>query len=97
MDIDGLEIIQSRPGQLSLAIAKLKGNQLLAQELQARFGNIPGITRVEADHNQGEVKVSYYLEELTSLPSLLALKETMAFFFPEINPLKLAAYLSQFL
>jgi len=93
--MDGFTIIASRPGQLSLAIDKLKGNHNLMREFQAGLAGIGGIHRVEADPNQGLVVVSYDKQQVTSLMSLLALKATFATFFPEINAIKLASRLSQ--
>jgi hypothetical protein len=97
MSIDGIEILHSQPGQMSLGITKLKGDLAMAQEIEARFSAIQGINRVAADHHRGEVQVLYQREELTSLRSLLALKDTVAFLFPEVNPLTLAAYFSKIL
>jgi len=97
MGIEGIQVLQSQPGHLSLAINKLKGNHSLAQEVQARFEAIRGITSVEVDPTRGEVQVQYEKEELKSLRSLLALKATVSFFLPEMNPLKLAAFFSEYL
>lgn len=93
--MDGFAVMHSQPGQLSLAIDKLKGNQDLAQEVQAGLAGIRGIHRVEADPHRGLVVVSYDKQQLTSLTSLLALKAAFATFFPEVNPLQLASWLSR--
>jgi hypothetical protein len=93
--MDGFAVMQARPGQLSLAVDKLKDNHDLARELQAGLAAIGGIYRVEADPDQGLVVVAYNREELTSLSSLLALKAAFANFFPEVNPMQLYSLLSQ--
>jgi hypothetical protein len=93
--MNGFTIIASQPGQLSLAIDKLKGNHNLMREFQAGLADIRGINWVEADPDQGLVVVSYDKQQVTSLMSLLALKATFATFFPEVNAMHLAASLSQ--
>ena len=93
--MEGLEIIESRPGRLSLAIAKVKDNDALAREVKYRFGAIRGIHQVEADAAQGVVSINYDREELTSLFSLLKLKETFSALFPEINVTQFAAWVSR--
>ncbi len=93
--MNGFAVIDSRPGQLSLAIDKLKGNDDLARGFQADLARIWGIRRVETDPGQGLLVVSYNKQQLTSLISLLALKAAFAKSFPEVNPMQLAAWLSQ--
>lgn len=93
--MEGIEIIESRPGQLSLAIAKVKDNDALAREVEYRFGAIRGIHQVEADAAQGLVSINYDRAELSSLFSLLKLKETFSALFPEINVAQLAAWVSR--
>jgi uncharacterized protein YigE (DUF2233 family) len=97
MVIDGIEVIQAAPGHLSLAVAKLKGNKSLADEFQVRFSGIRGITNVEVDPARGEVQMYYDKAQVTSLSSLWALKDAMAFFFPEVNTMQLASYLGKYL
>ena len=93
--MDGFTMVHSQPGQLSLAIDKLKGNLDLSRNFQAGLAAIRGIDRVEADPVQGLVVVCYDKQQLTSLMSLLALKATFNTFFPEVNVIQLAAWLSQ--
>lgn len=93
--MEGIEIIASQPGQLSLAIAKVKDNHALAQEVKYRFGTIRGIRQVEADAVQGLVSINYDRRELTSLFSLLKLKEAFSSLFPEINAVHFAAWISR--
>jgi hypothetical protein len=93
--MDGFTMINSQPGQLSLAIDKLKGNSTLTRDFQAGLAAIRGIHRVETDPVQGLVEVSYDKQKLTSLMSLLALKATFTTFFPEVNAMQLASWLSQ--
>jgi hypothetical protein len=95
--IEGIEVIQAQPGHLSLAVAKLKGNEPLAEEFQVRFSGIRGITCVEVDHVRGEVQMYYIKEQVTSLSSLWALKDVMGTFFPELSTMQLASYLGKFL
>jgi hypothetical protein len=93
--MDGFAVIHSQPGQLSLAIEKLKGNHDLARNFQADLSSIRGIQRVETDSDRGLVEVSYDKQQLTSLMSLLALKATFTNFFPEVNAMELASWLSR--
>jgi Heavy metal associated domain 2 len=93
--MDGFTVMASQPGQLSLAIDMLKGKHDLTRDFQADLAAIRGIHRVEADPGQGLVVVSYDKQQLTSFMSLLALKSTFSTFFPEINALQLASWLSQ--
>jgi Heavy metal associated domain 2 len=93
--LEGIEIIESRPGQLTLALAKMKHNQTLAREVEDGFSAIRGIHRVEADSNQGTVSIDYDQRQLTSLRFLLKLKETFSSLFPEISASKLATWLSR--
>ena len=97
MDIEGIEVIGAEPGRLSLAVAKLKGNQSLAEEFQVRFSGIRGITCVEVDPDRGEVQMHYIKDELASLSSLWALKDAMGVFFPEISTMQLASYFGKYL
>jgi hypothetical protein len=92
--MDGVTILHSQPGQLSLAIPKLKGNPDLARQLEARLLAIRGITAAAVNHQVGEVEVRYQRETLTSFTSLWALKDVMSHFFPEINAGELAAVLN---
>ena len=93
--MDGFTMVHSQPGQLSLAIGKLKGNPNLTRDFQAGLATIRGIHRVDADPDQGLVVVCYDKQQLTSLMSLLALKATFTTFFPEVNTMQLATWLSQ--
>ena len=93
--MEGLEIIESRPGRLTLAIARVKDNDALAREVGYRFEAIRGIHQVEVDAAQGLVSINYDREELTSLFSLLKLKEVFSALFPEINITQFAALVSQ--
>ena len=97
MMIEGIEVIQAKPGHLSLAVTKLKGNRSLAEEFQVRFSGIRGITNVEVDPVRGEVQMFYNKNEVTSLSSLWALKDAMGIFFPEVNTMQLASYLGKYL
>jgi hypothetical protein len=93
--LEDIEIIASRPGQLSLAIARMRGNEVLARELEDRFGAISGIHQVEADTVQGLVSIDYDRQRISSLSSLLQIKETFSSLFPEISVTKLAALISR--
>jgi hypothetical protein len=97
MNIEGIEVIQAKPGHLSLAVARLKGNKTLAEEFQVRFSGIRGITNVEVDPVRGEVQMQYNKEEVTSFSSLWALKDVMGVFFPEVNTMQLASYFGKYL
>jgi hypothetical protein len=83
--LEDIEIIASRPGQLSLAIIRVKDNEVLARQVEERFGAINGIHQVEADAVQGLVSIDYDRQRLSSLSFLLQLKETFAALFPEVS------------
>jgi hypothetical protein len=91
----GFEIRHSQPGQLSLVIDKLKGNPDLAQDFKGSLAAIRGVRQVEIDPKQGLVEVSYDKQQLTSFMSLLALKSTLSNFFPEVDTMQLASWLSR--
>ncbi len=93
--MEDIEIIVSRPGQLSLAITRVKGNEALAREVQDRFRAISGIHQVEADAVQGLVSIGYDRQRLSSLIFLLQLKEAFSSLFPEISATQLAASISR--
>jgi hypothetical protein len=97
MSIEGIEVIQAAPGQLSLAVAKLKGNEALTEDFKSRLAEIPGIKSVDADYLKGEVKIAYDMDELNSLRSLWALKDAMAVFFPDVGAMELASYFGKYL
>ncbi len=90
-----IEVIASRPGQLSLTITRVKGNEVLAREVQDRLAAIRGIHQVEADAVQGLVCIDYDRQRLSSLSFLLQLKETFSSLFPEISVTQLAATISR--
>ncbi len=90
-----IEVIASRPGQLSLTIIRVKGNEVLAREVQDRLGAIRGIHQVEADAVQGLVSIDYDRQRLSSVSFLLQLKETFSSLFPEISVTQLAATISR--
>ncbi len=94
-NLEGIEVIASAPGQLSLAVAKIKDNDALAREVEYRFGAIRGIQQVEADAAQGLVSINYNQRELTTFFSLLQLREAFSALFPEINVTQLAALVSR--
>jgi hypothetical protein len=93
--MDGFEIIHSQPGQLNLAVDKLKGNQAFARDVQAGLAGIRGINRVTTDPDKGVLMVSYDKQQVTSFMSLLALKSAFASLFPEVDSMQLAAWLSR--
>jgi hypothetical protein len=97
MEFDGIEVIQFQPGEVNLAVSRLKGDQQFAAEFKARFSAINGIQQVEPDPVRGEVVVLYDKKELTSISSLLALKQTFSHFFPEIDAFRLATWLSRYI
>ena len=93
--MDGFEVIHSQPGQLSLAVDKLKGKRDLIREVQTGLAAIRGIQEISTDPDRGLLVVAYDKSQLTSFTSLLALKATFSSFFPEVDPMKLAFWLSQ--
>ena len=92
MDFEGIEIIKAGSGQVSLVVAKFKGNESLAEEFQVHLAGIWGITDITVDPVRGEVQMYYNKEQVTSLRSLWALKDAMGIFFPEISALQMASY-----
>ncbi len=97
MGFAGIEVIDSQPGEINLAIARMQGDQDFAKEFKSRFSAIHGIQQVEPDADRGEVLVHYDKKALTSFSSLLALKSTFSLLFPGVDTFKLAAWLSQHL
>lgn len=93
--MDGFAVMDSQPGQLSLAVDKLKGNRDLTRQVQAELAVIRGIRQVSTDPDHGLLVVAYDKSQLTSFTSLLALKATFSTFFPEVDSMKLAVWLSQ--
>jgi hypothetical protein len=93
--MDGFAVMDSQPGQLSLAVDKLRGNVDLTRQVQAELAAIRGIQQVSTDPDQGLLVVAYDKSQLTSFTSLLALKATFSAFFPEVDSMKLAFWLSQ--
>jgi len=93
--MDGFALMDSQPGQLSLAVDKLKGNRDLTRQVRAELAAIRGIQRVSTDPELGLLVVVYEKSQLTSFTSLLALKATISTFFPEVDSMKLAFWLSQ--
>jgi hypothetical protein len=92
--MDGFEVRDSGPGYLSLAIVELKDNQDLAREIQDRLSPIRGIHQLEVDPAEGWLTVFFNYRQLTSLFSLLALKEAFTAVFPEVRVWELASLLS---
>ena len=93
--MDGFAVMDSRPGQLSLAVDKLKGNPDLIRQVRDELAAIRGIEQVSTDPGLGLLVVAYDKSRLTSFTSLLALKATFSAFFPEVDSMKLALWLSQ--
>ena len=93
--LKGIKLIESRPGRISLEMARVRGNSTLAAEVEVGFAAIAGIHRVEADAAHGQVAILYDPNELTSLHSRLAMQAAISRLFPEINPFALAGYLRQ--
>ena len=93
--MDGFAVLDSQPGKLSLAVDKLRGNAALTRQLQAELAAIRGIRQVSTDPDQGLLVVDYDKGQLTSFTSLLSLKATFGTFFPEVDAMKLAFWLSQ--
>ena len=57
--MDGFVVMDSRPGQLSLAVDKLKGNPDLIREVQAELAAIRGIEQVSTNPDLGLLVVAY--------------------------------------
>ena len=93
--MEGFAVMDSQPGQLSLAVDKFKGNRDLTHQFQAELAAIRGIQKVSTDPDLGLLVVAYDKSQLTSFTSLLALKATFSTFFPEVDSMKLAFWLSQ--
>lgn len=91
--MNGIEVREAGPGFLSLAVVQLKNNQEMARSIRERFISIQGIHRLEIDHAAGLLTVSYNYREVTSIFSLLALKQAFNTVFPDVNVLELASLL----
>jgi hypothetical protein len=87
--MEGFKVLQARPGELHLAVAKIKNNYDMASQVEGRFGAVKGINHVKADPELGTVQVLYDKEEVSSLFNLWSLKDAFASLFPEINILEL--------
>ncbi len=92
--MNGFEVMKSGPGYLSLAIVELKDNQDLAREIQKRFSAIQGIQQLEVDSAEGSLTVFFNYRQLTSLFSLLALKQAFTAVFPRVSMGDLTSLLS---
>jgi len=92
--MNGFEVKDSGPGYLSLAIVELKDNKDLAREIRERFSPIRGIHQLEVDPAEGWLTVFYNYRQLTSLFSLLALKDAFTAVFPEVRMGELSSLLS---
>lgn len=97
MGVAGIEVINSKPGEINLAIDRLQGDQHFAKEFKARFSAIHGVHQVKPDADRGEVLVLYDKKALSSLSSLLALKATFSLLFPGVDTFRLATWLSKHL
>jgi hypothetical protein len=97
MGFAGIEVIDSQPGEINLAIDRLQGDQDFAREFEAKFSAIHGIQQVRPDADRGEVVVLYDKQALSSLSSLLALKAAFSLLFPGIDTFRLATWLSKHL
>ena len=78
-----------------MAVDKLKGDPDLTREVQVELAAIRGIEQVSTDPDLGLLVVVYDKSQLTSFMSLLALKAAFSTFFPEVDSMKLAFWLSQ--
>jgi hypothetical protein len=87
--MEGFKVLKAQPGELHLAVDKVKDNHDIATQVEGRFGAVKGINRVKADPGLGTVQVLYNREELTSIFNLWLLKDTFAALFPEINLMEL--------
>ena len=92
--MNGFEVRERGPGYLTLAIVELKDNHKLAREIQERFAPIRGIDQLEIDPAAGWLTVFFNYRQLTSLFSLLALREAFTTVFPGVNVGELTSLLS---
>ena len=91
--MEGFKLLQSQPGELHLAVAKVKNNQDMATAVEERFGAVKGIHHVKADAGLGTVQILYNKDELTSFFNLWSLKDAFSALFPEVNSLELLTLL----
>ncbi len=91
--MNGIEVRETGPGFLSLAVVDLKNNHEMALAIRERFSSIQGIQRLEIDPTAGLLTVSYNYREVTSIFSLLALKQAFNTIFPDVNVMELASLL----
>jgi hypothetical protein len=95
--MNGFEVRESGPGYLTLAIDELKGNHDLALEIRKRFAPIRGVSQLEIDPVTGWLTVFFNYWQLTSLFSILALKDAFTAVFPEASVGELVSLLNNHL
>jgi hypothetical protein len=93
--MEGFEVKEKGPGYFSLVIRKLKDNHGFAQEIQSRFSPIQGIRHLHVDPHEGVLTVAYDQQKLSSLVSLLSLKEAFTAIFPEMQVAQLANWFNE--
>jgi hypothetical protein len=92
MGIADIKIVHMMPGRVRVKIARLKGNPILAHEIQDRLSAVQEIRRVEVNLITGSVLVVYDAVAMASPDSLLSLAASFAALFPEFDPRALQAW-----
>jgi hypothetical protein len=94
MEIEGLKVVHALPGRVRLKVAKVKGNPVLARQVEEKLAQVPGIRQVEVKPVTGSLLVHYDTDHLFSLASMEILSVTLGELFPEIEVASLAAGLA---
>jgi hypothetical protein len=94
MEIEGLKVVHALPGRVRLKVAKVKGNPVLARQVEEKLAQVPGIRQVEVKPVTGSLLVHYDTDHLFSLASMEILSVTLGELFPEIEVASLATGLA---
>jgi Heavy metal associated domain 2 len=94
MGIAGIKVVHAMPGRIRVKISRLKGNPVVAREIEAQLSDVQGIQRVEVNLVTGSVLVFYDPEQMAPSDSLFSLAGTFAALFPGLNPSELQAWLT---
>ncbi len=85
MTSKGVYVVHAMPGRVRFKVDKVKGNPALAQQVQDRLGQVPGIKQVAASPQTGSLLISYDAAALLAEGALAALTDGFSELFPEIE------------
>lgn len=81
----GIDVKHYIPGRLRIAVAQVKHNPALAQDIQRSLGSLPGITGVEAHPTTGSVLILFDGQLLAGREAHNRITETLAQLFPRVS------------